>query len=72
MAPTSQLGTAGAGASCAPVYSISTNAMFTCLHTDSTVRVQANGKTTTRQFFWFLEGTLDNLLDRCRRDLGLP
>jgi formylglycine-generating enzyme required for sulfatase activity len=53
-------------------FSISTNAMFTCLHTDSTVQVPANGKTTTRQFFWFLEGTLGDLLDRCRRDLGLP
>lgn len=53
-------------------FSVATNAMFTCLHTDSTVRVQANGKTTTRQFFWFLEGTLDDLLPRCRRDLELP
>lgn len=53
-------------------FSIATNAMFTCLHTDSTVRVQPRGRTTTRQFLWFLEGTLDDLLPRSRRDLALP
>jgi len=50
-------------------FSIATNAMFTCLHTDSTVQVEARENTTTRQFFWFLDGTLDDLLKRCRRDL---
>jgi hypothetical protein len=49
--------------------SIATNALFTCLHADSTVQVEAKGSTTTRQFFWFLEGPLDDLLPRCQRDL---
>jgi formylglycine-generating enzyme required for sulfatase activity len=53
-------------------FSTSTNTLFTCLHTNSTVRVEAGGKLTTRQFFWFLDGTLDDLLKRCRRDLELP
>jgi hypothetical protein len=50
-------------------FSASTNATFTCLHTDSTVEVPPQDRTTTRQFFWFLEGGLDELLVRFRRDL---
>ncbi len=56
----------------ATAFSVATNTLFTCLHTDSTVQVEPAGKTTTRQFFWFLEGTLDDLAARCRRDLDLP
>jgi hypothetical protein len=52
--------------------SIATNALFTRLPTDSTVQVKARGNATTRQPFWFLEGTLDDLSTRCRRDLNLP
>jgi len=51
--------------------SVATNAMFTCLHTDSTVQVPAAGRVTTQQFFWFLEGSLDDLLRRASRDLKL-
>jgi len=49
--------------------SVATNTLFTCLHTDSTVKVPPNHETTTRQAFWFLEGSLDDLLTRFRRDL---
>ncbi len=56
----------------AAAFSIATNTLFTCLHTDSTVQVEPAGKTTTRQFFWFLEGSLDDLHTRCRRDLHVP
>jgi len=49
--------------------SVATNAMFTCLHTDSTVQVPAAGRATTQQFFWFLDGCLDDLLRRVSRDL---
>lgn len=48
-------------------FSAATNTLFTCLHTDSTVEVPPRGQKTTTQFFWFLEGTLDDLLDRARR-----
>ena len=51
--------------------SVATNAMFTCLHTDSTVQVPAAGQATTQQFFWFLEGSLMDLLRRASRDLKL-
>lgn len=56
----------------ATAFSIATNTLFTCLHTDSTVQVEGRDATTTRQFFWFLEATLDDLTTRCRRDLHLP
>ncbi|MBL7038357.1 MAG: SUMF1/EgtB/PvdO family nonheme iron enzyme [Pirellulaceae bacterium] len=49
--------------------SVATNTLFTCLHTDSTVKVPPNHETTTRQTFWFLEGSLDDLLARFRGDL---
>jgi hypothetical protein len=52
-------------------FSVATNAMFTCLHTDSTVPVPAAGQVTTQQYFWFLEGSLDDLLQRASRDLKL-
>ena len=42
--------------------SVATNAMFTCLHTDSTVQLPTSGQVTTQQFFWFLDGSLDDLL----------
>jgi len=51
--------------------SVATNAMFTCLHTDSTVQVPASGRVTTQQFFWFLDGNLEDLLRRACRDLKL-
>ncbi len=52
-------------------FSVSTNAMFTCLHTDSGVRVPAGGQVTTRQLLWFLEGDLDDLRRRVIDDLRL-
>jgi hypothetical protein len=52
-------------------YSLATNTLFTCLHTDSTVSVPPAGKTTTRQLFYLLEGGLDDLLKRFRTDFGL-
>jgi formylglycine-generating enzyme required for sulfatase activity len=60
-------GRAGENAS----FSVATNAMFTCLHTDSTVQVPGAGQVTTQQFFWFLDGSLDDLLRRASRDLKL-
>jgi formylglycine-generating enzyme required for sulfatase activity len=58
-------GRAGVGSG----FSVATNTMFTCLHTDSTVQVPSNQPKTTRQYCWFLEGTLDDLSTRVRRDL---
>ncbi len=52
-------------------FSIATNTMFTCLHTDSSVLVPAAGRATTRQVFWFIPGTLDDFAARWRRDLQL-
>jgi len=49
--------------------SVATNTLFTCLHTDSTMRVPPNQQATARQMFWFLEGSLDDLLMRFRHDL---
>jgi len=50
-------------------FSIATNTMFTCLHTDSTVVVPSKGRANTRQVFWFIPGPLDDLAARWRRDL---
>lgn len=50
-------------------FSIATNAVFTCLHTDSSVAVPPAGRASTRQLFWFIPGTLDDLAARWRRDL---
>ena len=50
-------------------FSVATNTLFTCLHTDSTVNVAPREQTTTRQLFWFLDGTLDDVLCRFRDDL---
>lgn len=52
-------------------FSIATNAMFTCLHTDSSAAVPPKGRATTRQVFWFLPGTLNDLAARWRQDLGV-
>jgi len=52
-------------------FSVATNALFTCLHTDSTVDVPAGNKVTTRQRFYLLRGTLDDLLGRFRTDFRL-
>lgn len=52
-------------------FSIATNTMFTCLHTDSSLPVPPAGHATTRQVFWFLPGTLDDLAGRWRQDLGI-
>jgi hypothetical protein len=49
-------------------YSVATNTLFTCLHTDATANVPASGKVTTRQRFYFLKGGLDDLLRRFRAD----
>lgn len=49
-------------------FSVATNTLFTCLHTDSVRQVPPRQQTTTRQLFWFLDGTLDDLLSRFRRD----
>lgn len=51
-------------------FSATTNTLFTCLHTDSSIDVPARGQATTRQVFWFLEGGLEDLSKRWRRDLG--
>jgi len=52
-------------------FSICTNTLFTCLHTDSTVDVPAGGKATTRQRLYFLKGGLDAVLKRFRADFRL-
>jgi hypothetical protein len=49
-------------------FSVATNTLFTCLHTDSLCRVPPQEQATTRQLFWFIDGTLDDLVDRFRRD----
>lgn len=41
--------------------SVATNAVFTCLHADSTVQVPTAGQAPTQQFIRFLEGNLDDL-----------
>jgi formylglycine-generating enzyme required for sulfatase activity len=52
-------------------YSAMTNTLFTCLHTDSTVEVPAEGQKTTRQLLYFLKADLSVLLRRFRDDFGL-
>jgi formylglycine-generating enzyme required for sulfatase activity len=52
-------------------FSLGTNSLFTCLHTDSTVAAAPGEKAVSRQFFWFLEGGRDELLRRVRQDLKL-
>jgi hypothetical protein len=49
-------------------YSLSTNALFTCLHADATVRIPASGKVSTRQMFYLIPGGLETLLKRFRAD----
>lgn len=49
-------------------FSVATNTLFTCLHTDSTVQAAPGRQATTRQLFWFLEGDLDDLLRRFRQE----
>jgi hypothetical protein len=51
-------------------FSLGTNTLFTCLHTDSAVPVAAGQQVTTREIFWFLDGTLDELRTRIRRDFA--
>jgi hypothetical protein len=50
-------------------FGLGTNTLFTCLHADSSVPVAAGQETTTREVFWFLEGTLDTLRDRIAREV---
>ena len=57
-------GRAGEGAG----FSVATNTLFTCLHTDATIEVPPRQQATTRQLFWFIDGTLDDLLNRFQRD----
>jgi len=52
-------------------YAVATNALFTCLHTDSAVDVPPRGTATSRQRFYFLKGSLDELARRFRADFGL-
>lgn len=49
-------------------FSVCTNTLFTCLHTDGTVNVPAGGSATTRQRLYFLRGTLADLLKRFHAD----
>jgi hypothetical protein len=49
-------------------FSVGTNTLFTCLHTDSTVPMAPGQRVTTRQLFWFIEGTLDDLLGQVQRE----
>ena len=49
--------------------SLATNTMFTCLHTDTSVEVPPERQVTTRQFFWFLDGGLDDLQRRVTAEL---
>ena len=51
-------------------FSAATNTLFTCLHTDSTIEVPPKDETTTRQYFFFLKGNLDDLLKRFRQELA--
>jgi formylglycine-generating enzyme required for sulfatase activity len=57
-------GRAGEGSA----FSVATNTLFTCLHTDSTVEVPARGRKTTRQMLYFLKGDGAALLQRFRDD----
>lgn len=50
-------------------FTLANNTLFTCLHADSVVPVAANGIVTTRELFWFVNGTLDDLRKRVQRDL---
>lgn len=50
-------------------FGVNGNALFTCLHADSTITVPAGQRATTEQLFWFIEGTLDDLVQQCRKDL---
>ena len=52
-------------------FSVATNTLFTCLHTDSVCQVAPRRQTATRQLFWFLDGTLDDLLERFWEDFKL-
>ena len=56
-------------------FTLATNTLFTCLHADSSVPLAAGQQATTREVFWFLEGTLDTcatgfreFAERSRRD----
>jgi hypothetical protein len=50
-------------------FSVATNTLFTCLHTGSLCQVPPQNQVTTRQLFWFIEGTLRGLHGFC--DLSL-
>jgi formylglycine-generating enzyme required for sulfatase activity len=52
-------------------FTLGTNTLFTCLHVDSSVPVAAGQQATTREVFWFLEGTLDTLRDRIAREFAM-
>ena len=52
-------------------FSVATNTLFTCLHTDSTLDVPPGQKVATRQRFYFLKGTLGDLLKRFRADFAV-
>ncbi|MBN2451840.1 MAG: hypothetical protein JXR77_15745, partial [Lentisphaeria bacterium] len=52
-------------------FSVATNTLFTCLHTDSTVEVPARGRKTSRQMLYFMKGSPSLLVKRFRADFGL-
>jgi hypothetical protein len=49
-------------------FTVGTNTLFTCLHTDSAVEIAPGQQATTRQILWFVYGTLDDLLRRLRQE----
>jgi formylglycine-generating enzyme required for sulfatase activity/acetyl esterase/lipase len=51
-------------------FSVGTNTLFTCLHSDLTAKIEAGGQTTIREVFWFLEGTREDLLRRFHQEFA--
>ena len=51
-------------------FSVGSNTLFTCLHTDSTAQVAAGQQVATREIFFFLEGTREDLLRRFRQEFS--
>ena len=45
-------------------FSVATNTLFTCLHADATIQVPSGQEAASRQVFWFLDGSLDDLRKR--------
>jgi len=49
-------------------FSVATNTLFTCLHADATIDVPPGQEAASRQVFWFLDGSPDDLRKRLDRD----